>query len=128
MPPALSHLIAAIRELASQWIRSISRIPKLWRLVKIDRVAAALVVGAVAVLVFELYFYPEFEYGLAASLAALLLLLALLMIAVWDVMLALFSPRTIRPRRPFFPIPSALRPVLFGIGLIAGLYFGSEHW
>lgn len=100
----------------------------LWPQVRIDRVAAAVVAGGVAIVILELATYPEFEFGLAASLAALLLVLSLLAIAGWDVLLALGAPTALQERTPFLPIPSVLRPWLFALGLIVGLWFGSEHW
>jgi hypothetical protein len=86
------------------------------------------VAGGIAVLAIELLTYPELEGGLAASLAALLLVLALLVIAVWDLILAKYSPGTLTAQQAFFPIPLSLRPLLFAIGLGIGLWFGITQW
>lgn len=124
----MSDLRKGFAKLWSDWGRSVSGLPTLWPQVRINRVAAAVVAGGAAVVVLELLADPEFEYGLAVSLWALLLVLALLTMAVWDLILKWFSPSTLNAQTAFLPIPLVLRPWLFLIGLAAGVWFGSEHW
>jgi hypothetical protein len=118
----------ALIDVKTDFLTSISQLRSGWPQVRIGRVATAATVGAISVLVIETRLI-NLSYGLAASLAAFLLVSLLLVVSTWSLILEWLAPAVAAVANPpLFLQQNWLRFALFVACLGAGVWFGSEHW